>query len=170
MMQLSRREFLVTPCALAVPMVWPAEAPTHNRDLLTTAWPASKLAGVLEPRERFHPFPTVSERAAWEALPADARAALLEAGERQLKTGWDVLPATLFLEYRRTGNRSHYQEVYDRRREKLQNLVIAECVEGKGRFADEIANGVWLTCEETFWGLPAHLGCAEGGHRPPRCE
>ena len=163
MMQLSRREFLVTPCALAVPMVWPAEAPTHNRDLLTSAWPASKLAGVLEPRERFHPFPTVSERAAWEALPADARAALLDAGERQLKTGWDVLPATLFLEYRRTGNRSHYQEVYDRRREKLQNLVIAECVEGKGRFADEIANGVWLTCEETFWGLPAHLGAQKAG-------
>ena len=32
MMQLSRREFLVTPCALAVPMVWPAEAQTHNHD------------------------------------------------------------------------------------------------------------------------------------------
>jgi len=163
MMQLSRREFLVTPCALAAPMLWPAEAPVKKRDLLTSAWPAARLAEVLAPRERFHPFPAVSERAAWEALPADARAALLEAGERQLKTGWEVLPATLFLEYRRTGNRSHYQEVYDRRREKLQSLVMAECMEGKGRFADEIANGVWLTCEETFWGLPAHLGAQKAG-------
>jgi hypothetical protein len=162
-MQLSRREFLVTPCALAAPALWPAEAPAHQRNLLTTAWPTARLAEVLTPREGFHLFPAVSERAAWEALPADARAALLEAGERQLKTGWEVLPATLFLEYRRTGNRSHYQEVYDRRREKLQSLVIAECLEGKGRFADEIANGVWLTCEETFWGLPAHLAAQKAG-------
>jgi hypothetical protein len=163
MMQLSRRQFLVTPCALAAPTLWPAQAQVQKRDLLTTAWPAGKLAEVLAPRERFHPFPTASERAAWEALPADARAALLETGERHLKTPWEVLPATLFLEYRRTGNRSHYQEVYDRRREKLQNLVMAECMEGKGRFADEIANGVWLTCEETFWGLPAHLGAQKAG-------
>jgi len=37
MMQLSRREFLVTPCALAAPMLWPAEAPVKKRDLLTSA-------------------------------------------------------------------------------------------------------------------------------------
>jgi hypothetical protein len=146
-----------------MPLVGVGQAQAHKRDLLTSAWPAAKLTEVLAPRERFHPFPTVSERAAWEALPTDARASLLEAGEGQLKTSWEVLPATEFLEYRRTGNRSHYQEAYDRRRKKLQDLVMAQCVEGKGRFADEIANGVWLTCEETFWGLPAHLGMQKAG-------
>jgi hypothetical protein len=40
---------------------------------------------------------------------------------------------------------------------------MAECVEGKGRFIDEIANGVWLICEESFWGLPAHLGQQKAG-------
>jgi len=161
--QLTRREFLVTPCVLAVPLVGAGQTPFPQRDLLSSAWPASRIAEVLTPRERFHPFPTVSERAAWEALPADARAALLEAGERQLKTPWEVLPATGFLEYRRTGNRSHYQAMRDRRREKVQDLVMAECMEGKGRFADEISNGVWLTCEETFWGVPAHLNMQKAG-------
>ena len=104
---------------------------------------------MLAPRERFHPFPTVSERAPWEALPTDARDALLEKGESQLKTAWEALPATLLLEYHRMGNRSHYEEADNRRRNKLRDLVIAECLEGKGRFADEISNGVWLTCEET---------------------
>lgn len=118
---------------------------------------------MLAPRERFHPFPTAGERAAWEAPPADARAALLGAGERQLKTAWEVLPATVFLEYKRNGNRSRYEAVRDRRRRKLQDLVMAECIEGKGRFADEIANGVWLTCEESFWGVPAHLGAQKAG-------
>ena len=44
----------------------------------------------------------------------------------------------------------------------LQRLILAECLEGKGRFVDDIANGVWLICEETFWGAPAHLGGAKG--------
>ena len=162
-MRLTRREFLATTYVATAPMVRGAQALVQQRDLLASAWPAAKLSEVLAPRDRFHPFPDVSERAAWEALPADARAALLSTGEAQLKIPWEVLPATLFLEYRRTGNRSHYEQARNRRRKKLQDLVIAECVEGQGRFADEIANGVWLTCEETFWGVPAHLGMQKAG-------
>jgi hypothetical protein len=45
----------------------------------------------------------------------------------------------------------------------LQRLILAECLEGKGRFADDIANGVWLICEETYWGAPAHLGAQKAG-------
>ena len=148
---------------LAVPRTTTGAAPAPRRDLLTSVCPAARLAGVLPSGQDFHPFPTASERAPWEALPADARSALLEAGERQLKTPWEVLPASLFLEYRRTGNRSHFEEARNRRRKKLQDLVMAECAEGRGRFADEIANGVWLTCEETFWGVPAHLGMQKAG-------
>lgn len=163
MMQFTRREFLATPCALAVPLLWADPQQVRKRNFLTSAWPAARLAEVLAPRERFHPFPLVSERVAWEAVPADARAELIETGAQQLKTAWEVLPATLLLEFRRTGNRSHYEQARDRRRKKLQDLVMAECVEGKGRFADEIVNGVWLTCEESFWGVPAHLGAQKVG-------
>ena len=163
MRQITRREFLLTPGVLLAPLVLGAQTQVQKRNLLTSLWPASKLAEALAPRERFHPFPTVSERAAWEALPADARAAHLEAGEKQIETAWEVLPATLFLEYRRTGNRSHYEEAHERRRRKLRDLVLAECMEGKGRFVDEISNGVWLICEETYWGRPAHLGLQKAG-------
>lgn len=38
------------------------------------------------------------------------------------------------------------------------DLVLAESVEDKGRFSDAIANYVWAICEETYWGVPAHLG------------
>jgi hypothetical protein len=126
-----------------------------------------KLASALAPRARFHPFPPVSDRAAWDALPADARAALVAKGEAQMKAPWEVLPATLFLEYKRIGNRSHYEGVRSHRRAKLEQLVTAECIENKGRFVDEIANGVWLTCEETFWGYPAHLNAQKAGSGLP---
>ncbi|MGB7758593.1 MAG: heparinase II/III family protein [Bryobacteraceae bacterium] len=160
MPQFSRRIFLAG--SAAAPLLSAVAAGTH-RNLLTSVWPAAKVAEALLPQNRFHPFPMAAERSAWEALPADARSALIESGEKQLKTPWEVLPATLFLEFARSGNRSRYEAVRDRRRKKLQDLVMAECTEGKGRFADEIANGVWLICEESFWGVPAHLGQQHAG-------
>jgi len=150
---MTRRDFLASSTLLAA-----AQAPAQNtskRTLLTSLWSIDKLRAAAG---AFRPFPTASERPAWEALPAEARAAILTAGEHQLKTTWDVLPATAALEFARNGNRSHYEGMRDRRRNKLLELVLAECVEAKGRFADEIVNGIWLTCEETFWGVPAHLG------------
>ncbi len=168
MQPFSRRRFVAGSTALMLPSLpaspQPASSqPARRRDLLTTAWSAAHLAATLVPRARFHPFPTAAEQAAWQAIPSDARAVALDSAERQLKTSWEVLPATEFLEFRRTGNRSHYEAVRDRRRKKLQDLVIGECCENKGRFLDEIVNGIWLTCEETFWGLPAHLGMQKAG-------
>ena len=35
---------------------------------------------------------------------------------------------------------------------------MAEIAEGKGRFTDDIVNGLGSLCEETWWGIPAHYG------------
>ena len=67
------------------------------------------------------------------------------------------MPATVFLQYARVGNRSNYEAIRTKRMAALQALIFAECVEGKGRFLDDITNGLWATCEESFWGVPAHL-------------
>jgi hypothetical protein len=152
---ITRRALLATPALLAAQSRIQAQT-ARKRDLFSSLWGADKLSTAAN--GAFHPFPAAGERAGWEALPADARTALISSGERQLQTNWDVLPATGALEFARTGNRSHYEGMRDRRRRKLQDLVLAECAEFKGRFVDEIVNGIWLTCEETFWGVPAHLG------------
>ena len=152
MRQFSRRTLLRSSAVLrssaimAAPLFPARGEPGLNRNLLTKAWPMERVAKVLIPRESFRPFPAAGERGAWEALPADARAALVQSAEKQLQTPWDSLPATLALEFKRNGNRSRYEAVRDRRRKRLQDLAIAECIEGKGRFIDEIANGAWLTC------------------------
>jgi hypothetical protein len=163
MSRFSRRTFLAGSAVAAAPFVPAAAQPARKRNLLASEWTPEKIAAVLPPRERFHPYPVASERAPWEALPADVRAALVREAEAQLKAPWEVLPANIFLEYRRTGNRSHYEAYRSRRREKLQRLAIAECIESKGRFVDEIVNGIWLTCEESFWGIPAHLSAQKVG-------
>jgi hypothetical protein len=114
------------------------------------------LEHLLLPPERFHPYPTADEREAWEALPADLRAEQVAQGEGHLGRDWPPLPATLFLDFTRTGNRSRYEQASFARRQALAELVVAECVEGRGRFLDDIANGIWAICEESFWGVPAH--------------
>ena len=67
------------------------------------------------------------------------------------------LPATAVLDYFRTGQREMYEEPWSRRRKMLSTFVLAECLEGIGRFQDAIINTTWAICEETSWELPAHL-------------
>ncbi len=43
-------------------------------------------------------------------------------------------------------------------------------MEGGKRFVDRIADGIWSTCEESFWGFPAHLGKQQAGLGLPDVE
>jgi hypothetical protein len=126
------------------------------------------LAAALVPREAFRPYPRAVDRGAWERLvPEDRRRAFVAAAEKQLAEPWAVLPASRFLDYVRDGNRGRYESLLFSRREKLGLLVLGETLEGRGRFADAIADGVWLLCEESFWGVPAHVGAQKRGSGLP---
>jgi hypothetical protein len=161
-MQPTRRQFVGTAALLAGAPALPA-ADRPSRALISGGTSAESLARTLLPRGEWKPFPAARERDAWDRLPQDARRSLIAAGERDLHTAWPELPAAVFLEYTRTGNRSRYEGLQFARRNKLAEIALAECVEGKGRFADDIVNGIWATCEETFWGVPAHLGAQKAG-------
>jgi len=118
---------------------------------------ANQLENTLVAHGQWHPYPTIQDQDKWEALPAPVKEAHLKSGEKALGYDWPSLPASLFLEFARNGNRSNYQNVRNARRNTLRDLIIAECLENEGRFLDDIANGIWTTCEETYWGVPAHL-------------
>ena len=133
------------------------------QNLLSGTFPGSFLESKLIAREDWHPYPKWSERAPWEAVPADIVGALVEKAEDDQRIGWKAFLATTFMEFKRDGNRTHYEADTFGRRAKLLHLVLAECMEGKGRFMDDIMNGVWLICEESFWGVPAHLGMQQAG-------
>jgi hypothetical protein len=104
----------------------------------------------------WHPCPCAGERAAWEALPQAVRDDCLQAGAGFLGHSWPPLPACGILDFRRSGNRTRHEAAYFGRRGALVALVLAECCEGRGRFLDDIVNGIWAICEETSWCLPAH--------------
>ncbi|MBL7698852.1 MAG: heparinase II/III family protein, partial [Chitinophagaceae bacterium] len=105
----------------------------------------------------FRQFPLYNEREQWESVPADYKRKVIENANRYIGFEWPGLKATSFLEYHKNGNRSRYEKVAEHRREVLGALLLAECLEHKGRYLNDIANGVWAICEQSYWGYPAHL-------------
>jgi len=138
----------------------PASSP---QNLLSSTFTEEFLSKKLLTVDQWHPYPRWGERGPWEAVPGDIRAKIVKQAESDQQAGWNALLASSFLEYKRNGNRTRYEAQSFGRRSHLKNIVLAECLEGKGRFMDDIANGVWLICEETFWGVPAHLYMQKGG-------
>lgn len=118
-----------------------------------------KLTGSPKEELSLHPFtpyPSASDRAAWQALPDSLKEALVKNGRAFLNYEYPVLRATDYMDFCRTGNRQRYQERLFNRRIALNHLILAECVEYEGRFLDDILNGIFVICEEAAWQLPAH--------------
>lgn len=106
------------------------------------------------------PFPPASERDAWgevrAALGEREMAQLLARAEKAAREPIPPLPATLFLEFKRTGQREGYQDPRRQRRLHLATLALAECLDFQGRFLDPILDLAWAICEESSWAMPAH--------------
>ncbi len=91
-----------------------------------------------------------------EAIPDAIRKRAIEIGETYLKEEMDHLTLSLYKSFLRTESRETYQIPYFRKRKRLSHLVIAECVEKKGRFLDRIEDELWSLFSEPGWVIPAH--------------
>ncbi len=89
------------------------------------------------------------------ACEADRKAAI-EYAEKALTFEIPVLPATLYMEYARNGNRSNYEGPYFQRRDNLRALLLGTLASGDDRYIDKIIDLVWAISEETSWVIPAH--------------
>jgi len=112
--------------------------PAHDV-ALSRLFPPDALARLLLPPDSWHPFPRASEREAWQALPESLRTRILGLAEEAAAKPMPVLPASVYLDFARNGNRSRYEAMVNERRGRLHALVLGECVEAKGRFLDAIA-------------------------------
>ena len=104
----------------------------------------------------YAPYAPITDRAAWDSLSEDWKKAAVDLGEKYLGFSYPCLSASDFMDFLRTGNRTRYEDKLFAKRHALDALVLAECVENKGRFLDDIINGIFSICEESAWQLPAH--------------
>lgn len=76
--------------------------------------------------------------------------------DKQREEPISLVPASLFLRFRRTGDRSPHDSIIGGRRGQLIAFVVGECMERKGRYMDAIMDYAWAICEESSWVIPAH--------------
>ncbi|HEY5463940.1 MAG TPA: hypothetical protein VIJ95_11840 [Hanamia sp.] len=128
-----------------------------------------ELTQSIIPQENFKPFPQTPE--GWKKiLPDSVINLIIKKGDDAIYKPFDEIPATVMLEFVRNNNRTDYEKISFQKRNQLWNMVMAESVEGKGRFTDQIINGIWSICEESFWGVSAHVGIQKAGSGLPDVE
>ena len=139
--------------------------------MLADRYDATTLIESFVSASEWRPFPPACDRAAWTQLLqddviADHRDWLVARAEEAAASPTPPLPATLYMEFARTGNRRRYEIPYFERRKRFGYLVLAECFESEGRYPDAISDELWAILGEPSWSIPAHASRYEGDALP----
>ena len=137
----------------------------EKRDLLQHAADLAKIKEALVMEQKWVPYPDYTDRNGWNQFLGEYKEGIIRQGEKYLNFDWKVVRATDYMEYERSGNRRIMEDPLGANNTAIGALVLAEMAEGKGRFIDEIINGVLQACEMTSWSLSAHLASAQHTHR-----
>ena len=113
------------------------------------------------PTRDWKPFPDIDDRDGWNRVKQDPRLAssikaITRLADQVLAGKIDELPASMYMDFMRNGNRLHYEDNYFRRRAHLSALTIAECLTNDGRYLDKITDLMWAILGEVYWCVPAH--------------
>jgi hypothetical protein len=147
----------------------PIFAQVTQRNILLKQYSPSSVEQMIVKREQWKPYPrTTSE---WQAAAGrDQLDLIIKAGEEAMAKPIPPISASVLLEFVRTGDRSKHGAVSFGRRNQLMELILAESVEDQGRFTEAIMNLVWEICEESYWGVPAHLSVQKAKNGLPDAE
>src|SRR5258708_1514059 len=139
------------------------------RNLLEKEIDLAGLQRVLVSQAAWKPFP--QSAVGWaKILPDSIRAGLIKNGEACGQAPFPNVPASVTLDFFRNGNRTRYEDLVFGKRNRLWALILAESMEGRGRFLNAILDGIWSISEETFWGASAHLFLQKEGRGLPDAE
>lgn len=115
---------------------------------------------------RLVPYPDYNDREGWKEFAGNDAGAIVREGEARLGYVWKSIPATSYLEFERNGGRTE-ESRGNSNLNAFNSLVLAELVEGKGRFMPQIINGVWMMTEKVCWGWGAGQRRQKSGRTLP---
>lgn len=108
-------------------------------------------------RETYTPYPAYGDRVFWQSLPDPVKRQAVAQAESRLEYVWRSVSVTSYLDFARKGIRVPNDRHIGERYNALADLMFGELVEGRGRFLDQIADGVWSLCEQSSWVAAAHI-------------
>jgi len=139
-------------------VVWVALLGSDNalakQSLLTDKCDYESIPQIFLDGHKWVDFPSYSDRNFWTNLPDDLKKIVIQNGDKASQippvslTGYDYL---LFKQGQTTDLIS--QKLLSKKN-RLEDLVVAELVEGKGRFVNEICSSVWDFCALGNWTGP----------------
>lgn len=116
-----------------------------------------RLATLLVPGLGLRP---ASDRAAWAGPDSLADPATLAEAVRRADavrgTDWAMTRATDAARYHLDGNRTAYERAAFDRIQRLAVAALAAAAEPTAERVGEVADGLWLLCEQSTWCWPAH--------------
>ena len=128
-----------------------------ERNYLQNVVSQENLANCLVLNQKWVTYPSYNDREGWNRFLGEYKDEIIKNGEALLDYTWKVVRATDYLEFERSGNRVVMERPFNDNNQAIVKLMLAELAEGKGRFVDQLINGVFHTCEMTSWALSAHL-------------
>lgn len=134
-----------------------------ERNIIASRVTKDQLKEILVPGQKWVNLPVYSDRAGWDNLLGENKEFYIKRGERALNHDWPRVKATDYLEYERSGNRKIMEDPLDANNKAVADLLLAELAEGKGRFVDQLINGVYAAAEMTSWALSAHIPAVKPG-------
>ena len=127
-----------------------------QRNILAKKYTEESVKQTLIAQNAYKPYPKTP--AAWKvAIPDSVSSKIITEAESLSDYKFEPISATISLDYTRSGDRERHSKISFAKRNTLMNLVLAESIEDKGRFTEAILNGIWSICEESYWGVPAHI-------------
>lgn len=126
-------------CILSNALCFPANA--VERHLLEDCIAYEDLGAAIRLDQSWVDYPAYKDRKAWEErVDPFLGEKIIQNGEKALGHEWRPALASDYLAFKRTG------EIRTKRENHLalQALMLAELVEGKGRFMDAIMDGAWF--------------------------
>lgn len=100
-------------------------------------------------------YPPAEDRAAWEGIAPEFRNEIREIADKYAEIPYPARTASGFLAFVRTGDRQADEKPYFTRRRKLCAAVL-RCCAFPDSGTDDVADGIWLLCEESTWVISAH--------------
>ena len=134
-----------------------SHAQITQRNILANKYSLEAVQQALAPQDQWKPYPKTPQD--WKAaVPDSTLTRIVKSAEKLIDFKFEPVSASVSLDFVRSGDRLRHSGISFGKRNALVQLVLAESIEGKGRFTETILNGVWSICEESFWGVPAHIG------------
>ncbi|HPJ21670.1 MAG TPA: heparinase II/III family protein [Clostridia bacterium] len=106
------------------------------------------------PFNEYKPWPSITDREAWDSVDEEFRLHFLKLAGEKIKEDFMVFPASVLLKAGQTDVTTDFTRIKAHNDSILYTLVVAECLENKGRFLRHILDGVWIYLDLPTWHLP----------------